>query len=277
MNVVRLSGGLGNQMFQYAFGCALKGDVAYDVSWFDECRKSGVTTVREYGLPCFCCEPRLVDAADAPMADGLLRRLFCGGRLREVREFPENAYSSRLLKARDSLISGYFQVARYCEMSRPRLLREFTLRIVPADEAFTNVLNGIASCNSVSVHVRRGDYLALSEFHPVCDASYYARAAEWMRAETGDCAFYVFSDDLEWCRAELKLPGKTTFVDLSEAGRPELDMMLMRACRHNIIANSSFSWWGAWLNEHPGRRVVAPVRWFGGREPEIVPESWRRM
>lgn len=133
---------------------------------------------------------------------------------------------------------------------------------------------------SVSVHVRRGDYQTPGHYERlgcICTEAYYRNAAELMKKKVGNPKFYVFSDEPEWVKAHLRL-GDTTFVDWNRGNDSWQDMLLMRHCRHNIVCNSSFSWWGAWLNDNQGKIVVAPDRWFGKNDhPDIVPEGWLRV
>ena len=121
-----------------------------------------------------------------------------------------------------------------------------------------------ADALAVSLHVRRGDYLQPSVWRNtggVCCLPYYKRAIAEMQRRVGGAHFYVFSDDPEWCRANLPLDETAVFVDWNKKADSWQDMMLMSLCRHNIICNSTFSWWGAWLNNNPGKTVLAPDRW----------------
>jgi hypothetical protein len=138
--------------------------------------------------------------------------------------------------------------------------------------------------NSLSLHVRRGDYAtsaSINQFHGLLDASYYAEAIRHVQERASDPKLFVFSDDLDWCRealAPLQVP--LTFVDVNRGGDSWQDLFLMAACRHAIIANSSFSWWGAWLGDgaaSDNRIVIAPRRWFSGAEVDIsdrFPPGW---
>ena len=277
LNVVRICGGLGNQMFQYAFGCALAHTsgvpTCYDLSWFS---KGGD---RAYGLDRFCGEVSMINHKKAlrlSRDNWLVRLMGLGPRLVRVRERPENVYSPGLLEVRNGYIGGYFQVARYYDAVRGQLLKAFRLRDIPS--AVQNLARMMRVCESVAVHVRRGDYLNHADVFCLCDESYYAHAVSVIQDLVVEPRFFVFSDDLLWCRESLHLPTETVFVDVASSDHPEFDLYLMSQCRHNIIANSSFSWWGAWLNENQQKRVVAPARWFvDGRPTDILPETWIRV
>jgi len=137
---------------------------------------------------------------------------------------------------------------------------------------------------SVGVHVRRGDYVSdkrTNEFHGCCGTDYYAKALTYVMDRCPDPVFYVFSDDIEWVSAHMTFPGKTVYVK-SDPQAPAADMHMMSRCSHQIIANSSFSWWGAWLNNDPNKIVVAPRRWFAdelhnANTKDLIPESWVRL
>jgi hypothetical protein len=139
-------------------------------------------------------------------------------------------------------------------------------------------LNEISSVNAISIHVRRGDYVTdgiTNAVHGVCGIDYYREAISYMAAKINDPRFYIFSDDMEWTKAHLSTdPYPAIFIDHNNNVGQE-DMRLMYSCKHHIIANSSFSWWGAWLNNYPGKTVIAPAQWSNipGSE-SILPDSW---
>ena len=226
MNVIRIWGGLGNQMFQYAFGHALARNTGeetrYDLSWFS--RKPD----RGYGLRAFCCEVPEFDGRRArriSRENWLTRLVGLKPKLKRVSEEPANIYDSKLLQLHDSFLSGYFQVARYYEPIRKDLIECFALRDIPpwvmekGDE--------MSSCESVSLHVRRGDYLKLQNVFCLCDVDYYDRAVRHVAEQVRNLRYYVFSEDIAWCRENLKLPSTVEFVQASMPNRPELDMYLV--------------------------------------------------
>jgi hypothetical protein len=156
--------------------------------------------------------------------------------------------------------------------------------IDPPSEVNAEWLVRIRQENSVSVHVRRGDYVSLASanaFHGTLSLDYYAKSAQLLRERlSGDLSFFVFSDDPEWVKSNLVLPGNTTYVDWNGEGAAHEDLRLMSNCRHNIIANSSFSWWGAWLGENADKLVVAPKQWFTNGNPvseDLIPRSWIKV
>ena len=144
------------------------------------------------------------------------------------------------------------------------------------------MLDRIHSCNAVSVHVRRGDYVSVAETrerHGTCSLDYYQAGFEHIAARIADPVIFVFSDDPAWVQANLKFPSPTIYVTHNVGKQNYEDLRLMSACRHFIIANSTFSWWGAWLGEGAGKIVIAPKRW-GNKPDEMddpVPEVWVRL
>jgi len=151
---------------------------------------------------------------------------------------------------------GYFQNERYFSHIRKDLLKilKFRSNHIEIGDNFLSVLN---TNTLISLHIRRGDYLNLPEFHPVCTIEYYEEAISILNDT--NTTFLIFSDDLSWAKDKIMIPN-SVFVEL---GNPYVEMYLMTQCKHHIIANSSFSWWGAWLAEDPDQEVIAPSRWFG--------------
>lgn len=160
---------------------------------------------------------------------------------------------------------GFYQSERYFVDVAGEVREAFAFHSELASEQTRRLAEQIkADALAVSLHVRRGDYLQPSVWRNtggVCCLPYYKRAIAEMQRRVGGAHFYVFSDDPEWCRANLPLDETAVFVDWNKKADSWQDMMLMSLCRHNIICNSTFSWWGAWLNNNPGKTVLAPDRW----------------
>lgn len=281
MIIVRLQGGLGNQMFQYSAGARLawrhNTTLHLDLSWFTHQAK-GVAR-RRYELGHFSI-PAHLDGAHHVRASGLvyygrlgkviahIRTKLLPNRFTVLRETMFGGHLSDALQAPDnSYLIGYWQSEAYFRDIRRHIHRAFTINMDP-DEAKTKTLREISSCEAVSVHVRRGDYVsdaAINQIHGVLTREYYLRAAEYIASRITRPHFFVFSDDPAWCHENLRFDHPMSVVtnNVSDTGRG--DMRLMSACRHHIIANSSFSWWGAWLNPSATKIVVAPQHWF--RDP----------
>lgn len=279
---VRLLGGLGNQMFQYAAGRTLAqrhgAKLLLDPSYI------GFEAHRRYALDALCVDVKVSRRRRVPnwifereRLDHALVRLRFGARIERERT---HAYDEHFDRApANSYLLGYRQVERYFEPVADRLREEFRPRSMGA--AANDAAERIAGTRgSVAVHVRRGDYvsnLTTNDLFGVLDEDYYARAAALITARTGADRFFVFSDDIDWCRENLRLAGETAFVSGGTAAHE--DLHLMRLCEHKIIANSSFSWWAAWLGESAASVIVAPRVWFAnfaGDTSQQVPARWLR-
>jgi hypothetical protein len=186
----------------------------------------------------------------------------------------------------DLILFGYWMSERYFADVELELRNAFRFRD-PLEGEAKEVGHQIKMSNSISLHVRRGDYVSLKAVKNSMgktDLSYYERAVCHLKEHSekkGEDAptVFVFSDDIEWCKKTLRLPLATVYIDRSSEGpRASYHLQLMSMCRNNIIANSTFSWWGAWLNENPHKIVIAPKRWFAQEVNEdIVPVRWMRM
>lgn len=287
MIVMRMKGGLGNQMFQYAAGrsLALKTglSLALDRRHYQREREHG------YALEGFALADIPLDAAQLPP---LLRDrplAYCLSRL--TRRYPQPLRESSLgfdpaiaAVSGPAWLEGYFQSERYF-LSQAATIRAELTPISPLDAENARWLDEIkAEPRAVSLHVRRGDYvrnLKFSAMHGTCTPDYYARALAHVAQKMGaEPVIYAFSDDLAWVRENMQLPAKIKVVGHNNASRNVEDLRLMSACRHHIIANSSFSWWGAWLNPRKEKIVTAPAVWFadpGHVNPDIWADSWVRI
>lgn len=180
-------------------------------------------------------------------------------------KFPDNSY-----------LHGYWQCERYFAHISDEIRRAFTFKTPPSPENLS-MAKQISDSNAISLHVRRGDYVTL-DAHGVCSQAYYLAALEKLAPFLkGEPTIYVFSDDPQWSKDNLKLPYQKKVVDINGPEGDYEDMRLMSQCQHNIIANSSFSWWAAWLNQSPDRLVVGPARWFANpalKNPDILPSDW---
>lgn len=262
MKIVILMGGLGNQMFQYAFGKVINAK-AYDISWFRKVKNMSGVTKREYELDFWDINPKLIKNSKI---FGIFKRH------RVVEKPTEN-----LLNNKNGVFEGYFQVAQYYDSVREQLLKDFVPKNKP-NEQNQKMLDLINSVNAVSIHIRRGDYVKLQHVHGLCGLDYYTKAVKYIEKYVDNPHFFVFSDDMQWVRDNLKIDFPCEYIDFNHGRDSAWDIWLMANCKHNIIANSSFSWWGAWLNKNPNKIVVAPKQWLAdGRKTCIVPEEWERI
>jgi hypothetical protein len=276
-------GGLGNQMFQYAAGrrLAIKrgADLVLDLSYFEHQPRDDVP--RHFELDCLqIVGRRTTEPLEEGRVQTLLRPL---GRKRGPQPLKESGghFQPNVLNAPDNtLLIGYWQSEKYFKDEETQIRRDFafTAPLSPEKSALARTIGE----NAVSVAIRRGDYVShpgSSKFHGVLPVDYYERAAVVIADKMKDPHFFVISDDPAWCRSHIKLPAATTFVD-HVPGTGHEDMQLMSLCRHHIIANSSFSWWAAWLNTRDDKVVVAPKKWFADESRDtrdLVPQSWMRL
>lgn len=284
--IVGLSGGLGNQMFQYAFGRSLA--MRRGARLFLDVGPIAQDAARSFALGGFRTAAALATEVDV----GSLR-FWPRPALRWVPRWPGRlpyvkertfTFDPDVLEhtAPAAYWYGYWQSERYFSDISDTIRDDFQLT-QPFSEARHVIAGMIANENTVSVHVRRGDYVsnaAAHAYHGVCAPEWYGRAMRAMGTTVANPTFFIFSDDPEWARANLSAQWPCVFVEPQADGRDFEDMHLMASCRHHIIANSSFSWWGAWLNPRPNKRVIAPARWFNGAghdTRDLLPESWERL
>ncbi|AUQ67937.1 alpha-1,2-fucosyltransferase [Phaeobacter inhibens] len=283
MIITRLHGRLGNQMFQYAAGRALADRLGVSLTLDSrgaELRGEGVLTrVFDLDLATPDILPPLRQRAPLGYAlwRGLGQHLGTGPKLR--REVGLGYNPDFVDWSDNSYLHGYWQSERYFAQSAERIRRDFTFPEY-SNQQNAEMAARIGETNAISLHVRRGDYLTLAA-HVLCDQAYYEAAlAQVLDGLKGQPTVYVFSDDPQWAKENLPLPCDKVVVDFNGADTDYEDMRLMSLCKHNIIGNSSFSWWAAWLNQTPDRRVAGPAKWFGDpklNNPDILPPGWLRI
>lgn len=290
MITVRLIGGLGNQMFQFAAGRRLAlhhgVELRLDTGWFGS--QGAQDTERRYELGVFAADSAATWAAvDLPEPHGRweLARLRLSqrfGRRPSVARQDGNGFDPAVLGLGDGVhLVGYWQSERYFADVAETIRADFRLRVAPSAAAQATADEIAARPVPVSLHVRRGDYVSnpnAARYHGTQDPGYYARAVAAVAERAGgDLHLFVFSDDPDWCERALDLGHPTTVVR-GNAGHE--DLVLMSACRHHVIANSSFSWWGAWLDPRPDAVVVAPRHWVRQPRPgddDVYLPAWLRL
>jgi len=193
------------------------------------------------------------------------------------------SYDATFAKIRQPMfLNGYWQSEKYFKSAEDKLRNELCLLVKP-DEANQKILDGIVQCPAVSLHIRRGDYItnpSAALVHGVCSLDYYHSAIRHITAHVENPYFFVFSDDPQWVKDNLKTNYPVKIVEANGPDRGPEDMRLMKLCRHHIIANSSFSWWAAWLNDRLDKIVVAPRVWFLDKKidtKDLIPEQWHRI
>jgi hypothetical protein len=289
--VARLFGGLGNQMFQYAAARALAlrtgAELRVDLTDFaaDPRRRYELGDFPIAATPASAADLRRFGLTGRPMAWRLRRwlRLLAGPRIEPIRRQPHFHFDPTIVALRPPVyLDGYWQSERYFADHAETLRRELQPQ-GPLDPASAAVAAEIDAVNAVSVHVRRGDYVSdprTHRYHGICSPDYYRRALAHVGARVENPHLFVFSDDPQWCRDNLRFDLPMTIVDANPPERGPGDLQLMVRCRHHVLANSSFSWWGAWLDAGRDKIVVAPARWFNtprNDTRDLTPPAWVRL
>lgn len=289
---VNIMGGLGNQMFQFAMGYAmarskntvLQLDVRSFAESADEDAPKRTFGLTYFDIPAVVADSKILDAKFQRSYSRLSRYLGIG-RMHKIDEedFSYNpAYRTQCLPV---YINGYFQSEKYF-LDYAEELRNIFLKntIVKESDYWYNEIK--SSEIPVSIHLRRGDYIQnpkTLKIHGICEVNYYEKAVKRILENYPAARFFVFSDDIPAAEKELgHLSNNLIFVEHKKSQIEPYDMLLMGNCKHNIIANSSYSWWGAWLNENPDKMVIAPQRWFAdeamqAQTRDLIPETWIRL
>lgn len=300
MIIVKLIGGLGNQMFQYSLGRALsvknKTGLKLDISGY------GINKLHNYSLSHFniaesfaskadieklLCDPKMLLNDPKILLEKLLAQKtqpFASSKryTAEKKFIAEKCFQfdNKILQLKDNFyLDGYWQSEKYFRGIKNIIYKDFTVK---------NELSGkdleihqiIKEKDSISLHIRRGDYVnnqVTNKVNGTCSLDYYNQSAAYIAEKSKKPHFFIFSDDPAWVKDNLKLPYPMTFVNHNNAETNFEDMRLMSLCNHNIIANSSFSWWGAWLNKHKDKIVIAPARWLrddSKNTRDVIPAGW---
>jgi hypothetical protein len=268
MIITRLLGGLGNQMFQYAAGRrlahALAVDLKLDVTWLEKFNS------RPYALGNFNIEEKFASAAEIAAMAPIGR---FGHALAKIwpKKWPKYIQEKQfhfdpgILNLSDGVyLKGYWQSEKYFADITETIRREFTVKTLLSGKN-KELSELIASKQSVSIHVRRGDYVEtrrMKQVYNACDPDYYLRCVDYMKQLVKNPCFFIFSDDPQWAKDNLKQLNPAVIVDYNRTNKDYEDIWLVSRCNHHIIANSTFSWWGAWLNPKKDKIVLAPKQWF---------------
>ncbi len=284
MILTNITGGLGNQFFQYAAGRCLAErhhtGLLLDLRHFEENNK------RDFHLHAFHTNFGFATAEQSEQScnRSLIRKIkdrLMPLRFRTYYRQPYFHFDKRFFQARDGVyLKGYWQSEKYFLPCSGLIRKELQLK----EEYIQNVKSfghELKNKNSVAVHIRHGDYkdpVSLA-IHGILPLSYYYRAMELLKKKYGEVHFYFFSDDIRWVKENIDIP-EAGFISGTISANHFEDLYLMSQCRHQVIANSSFSWWAAWLNDHTGKTVIAPKRWFnkGPKDTyDLYPEGWIRI
>ncbi len=293
MVISHILGGIGNQMFQYAAGRALS-----------------LSTDQTHSLD-------LNDFTDYQLHNGFeLERVFnidkvvksTSSNIQELLGWRANSFAKKVLRRspftrlrgpsfvvephfnywpaffkldHDCYLYGYWQSEQYFKDFADIIRQDFAFKI-PLDERNKKVGLEMANTQSVSLHVRRGDYVSdpkNSNIMHICSLEYYRQAINHIIKRIEQPVFYIFSDDMAWVKEHLSIEFPCVYIDHNSGSESYRDMQLMSLCKHHVIANSSFSWWGAWLNANPEKTVIAPKNWFrnGNNDSDLIPDEWIRI
>jgi hypothetical protein len=283
MIIIKLQGGLGNQLFQYAFGRMLTNknntELVLDNTNYPKDK------LREFNLHHFNIKARLINDKENIKYNSKVNKL-----IRKIKRFikPHQAYTfniKELNKKDNSYIEGYWQSQKYFYPIEKDIRKELTLKNHPS-KTFQSEYKLIQSCPvSVSIHIRRGDYANnpdITKIFGLCDLNYYKKAIEIINSKYQNCTFFVSSDDTKW--AKENIPNIIDKNTVHYVSNPDLsdyeELVLMSKCHHQIIANSSFSWWAGWLNENKNKTIIAPQKWMANpkiKTPDIIPDKWIKI
>jgi hypothetical protein len=277
MIISKLIGGLGNQMFQYAAGAALAQkkmcQFKIDISAFEN-----YSLHNGYELDIFNITGELASKTEVQSLTGahskigmMVRRKLQLNKKTHIIEKEFNYNKNFFDEKESAYLEGYWQSYRYPESCEKIIRNEFTFKSEPVGLNY-DLAQNITNSNSVSVHIRRGDYITNPNFngvHGFIGLDYYLKALQQIEDIIELPKFFVFSDDIDWVKNNLKLSENACYVSHNKGNRSYEDMRLMSMCKHNIIANSTFSWWAAWLNSNPKKVVIAPANWFANTS--VVP------
>jgi len=284
--IIKFNGGLGNQMFQYAFGYALERTIKiktlFDMSFFEK------KYARPYQLDIFNLQAKFVENFLLKLKlkimwnnrKNLKNKSFMGLNFYCEPHFQYDKKAFRIPP--NTFIEGFFQSEKYFKHVGNEIREAFTFKTKP-DKFNQYLIDTINESNSVSIHIRRGDYVEKKRYqdlYATCSLDYYKKGVEYIASKYENPKLFVFSDDIQWAKANWELPYETVFVDNNSGDKSYEDFRLMSLCKHNIIANSSFSWWGAWLNNNKEKIVIAPEKWFNDKkinQDDVIPSEWIKL
>ena len=278
--IIQLDGRMGNQMFQWAFARAYEAKNGY-LPLIDDSKET--LKLSSFNLI------KDLKTVKKPLYNKILRKIIPLHNLRNkltkinyvlpvIKEEGFNKFSPELLAYKEkAYFKGFFQTEKYFSDIRNQLLNDFMIN-KPLSKQNREMLEQIISTNSVSVHFRRGDYTKerVAKIFGTCSEQYYKNGINIINEKADETVtLFLFSDDIEWVKQNIKFDYKTIYVNINSGKQGIFDLILMKNCKHNIIANSSFSWWGAWLNENPNKIVIAPTPWMNNvSNNDLIPVNW---
>lgn len=291
MKIINIIGGLGNQMFQYALAVSLQEAHPEERILLD------LTNFKGYGIHNGF---ELQNIFHIPFQEATFNELLKV--TYPLCNYTFSRYAKKILPSRKSMIQendakdiietffiedrnlyidGYWQHEYYFQHCADTIRKIYTFPDL-GDSKNLEVFNRLRESNSTSIHIRRGDYITNKLYKGICDLDYYREALRIIDHSTKTDIYCIFSDDIDWCKDNLSTiinMENCIFVNWNKGKDSYIDMQLISSCKHNIIANSTFSWWGAWLNTNPSKIVIAPQKWVNTKHPynSPVPNGWIKI
>lgn len=259
MIYIKLAGGLGNQMFQYSFYEALKKTnrkVKLDYTWYYDNKRIDLFKLSIFKNIKINIPNRrlLVLKKYLSKTRNFLYKLFNRFYIEN-----DNGYDNNVINVNNGIIFGYFQNEKFFENVKKEIIHEFEFSV--EDDEILSLANEMKNSNSVSIHIRRGDFLKFPErYGNICDLKYYKKAINYINNRIDNPIYYIFSNDIDWVKNNINCDN-ARYINISDRYDDWYDMYLMSNCKNNIIANSSFSWWAAYLNKNRNKIIIAPNKW----------------
>lgn len=288
MIIVKIHAGLGNQMFQYALYKSLihmDKDVRLDIDSYQHYNcHNGYELSKIFNVYESFADKRDVNKLSNERYDILTRaiRRYINPKYRNNRvthykqEISKSMYNKQVFDLDNVYLDGYWQSEKYFQHIREEILNDFFFKN-RADINNKKYIDIINETNSVSLHIRRGDYISNPLLKDITTTNYYLEAIDYINNFIKKPVFFIFSDDIDWCKENFKIKDGH-LININKGDMSYNDMRLMSLCKHNIIANSTFSWWGAWLNRNKNKIVIAPEIWFSKTDmnsEDIIPKKWK--
>lgn len=291
--ISRLIGGIGNQMFQYACGYSLSvlnnSKLLLDIDDLE----NRYSLHNGYELDAvFNINTKIATLSEISSVLGwqgkkIVRRVLLYRKCKMIRrknfvvEKTKNYWPNINNIKSDCYLVGYWQSEKYFKHIKDIIKSEFVFKneLIGKNAKIKNI---IFDCNSVSLHVRRGDYISdtkTNSVHGLCGVDYYSAAIKHIDEHITCPVYFIFSDDIEWAKTNIITHSPVLYIEHNKKNNSFYDMQLMSLCKHNIIANSSFSWWAAWLNSNADKIIIAPKRWYNNRAdcPDLLPDDWVKL
>ena len=289
MKIVEIIGGLGNQMFQYAFYIFLKNkykNIYLNLDYFKRNQiHNGYELERIFNI-------NKINKIEIPLHSKniiwriikkifVLLNIYCIEMSKMLQSKDINLIKKETKRKFEIFYQGGWVTEKYFSDFSKEIKEIFIFpKIDKTDLKNIEIIKKILTSESVSIHIRRGDYLTHKVAKDLAPLFYYKDAIKYISKKIKNPVFYIFSNDIEWCKENFKIDFPTYYIDWNNGEESFKDMQLMSLCKHNIIPNSTFSWWGAWLNNNPNKIVIAPEKWLNLEKrtyEDIVPETWIKI